>query len=88
MFVSEGHFSIEKLDAVMWSLYNDYGKVVKVGSLIGHPDLVFVFDGDYIERVFRQEEVQPHRPSMPSLRYYKQHLRKDFFGDTPGLIGM
>lgn len=72
----------------MWSLYNDYGKVVKVGGLIGHPDLVFVFDGDYIEHVFRREEVQPHRPSMPSLRYYKQHLRKDFFRDTPGLIGI
>jgi cytochrome P450 family 49 subfamily A len=84
----EGHFSIEKLDRVMWSLYKDYGKVVKVGGLIGHPDLVFVFDGNYIEHVFRQEEVQPHRPSMPSLRYYKQHLRKDFFGDSPGLIGM
>ncbi|PNF14497.1 putative cytochrome P450 49a1 [Cryptotermes secundus] len=83
-----GHFSIERLDTAMWSLYNDYGKVVKVGGLIGHPDLVFVFDGDYIEHVFRREEVQPHRPSMPSLRYYKQHLRKDFFRDTPGLIGI
>ncbi|PSN42871.1 putative cytochrome P450 49a1 [Blattella germanica] len=54
----------------------DYGKVVKVGGLVGHPDLVFVFDGDYIEQVFRREEVMPHRPSMPSLRYYKQYLRK------------
>lgn len=83
-----GHFSIEKLDQVMWSLYRDYGKVVKVGGLVGHPDLVFVFDGDYIEQVFRREETMPHRPSMPSLRYYKQYLRKDFFGNTAGVIGI
>ncbi|KAJ9592119.1 hypothetical protein L9F63_001347 [Diploptera punctata] len=83
-----GHFSIEQLDQVMWSLYRDYGKVVKVGGLVGHPDLVFVFDGNCIEQVFRREEVMPHRPSMPSLRYYKQYLRKDFFGNTAGVIGI
>lgn len=30
----------------------------------------------------------PHRPSMPSLHHYKSKLRKDFFGDDAGLIGV
>lgn len=25
---------------------------------------------------------------MPSLKHYKESLRKDFFGDNPGLIGV
>ncbi|KAK7862097.1 hypothetical protein R5R35_012225 [Gryllus longicercus] len=83
-----GHYSIEKLDEVMWQLHRDYGPVVKVGGLVGHADLLFVFDGDAIERVFRREEALPHRPSMPSLHHYKQVLRKDFFGDVPGVIGI
>lgn len=28
------------------------------------------------------------RPSMPSLHHYKAHLRRDFFGDDAGLIGV
>lgn len=28
-----------------------WGKVVKVGGLIGRPDLLFVFDADEIEKV-------------------------------------
>lgn len=28
-----------------------YGKIVKVGGLIGRPDLLFVYDADEIEKV-------------------------------------
>lgn len=72
----------------MWSLYKEYGKIVRVSGLIGHPDLLFVFDGDAIQKVFRREEVMPHRPSMPSLHYYKQQLHKDFFKGNEGVIGV
>lgn len=72
----------------MNELRRDYGKIAKVGGLIGHPDLLFVFDGDEIRNVFKKEEVLPHRPSMPSLHHYKAHLQKDFFGETAGVIGV
>lgn len=45
----------------MNSLQKQYGKIAKVGGLIGHPDLLFVFDGDEIRKVFKREEVLPHR---------------------------
>jgi len=83
-----GHYDIQKLDKIMWQLYHDYGKVVRLGGLLGHPDLLFVFDASLVEQVFRREEHMPHRPSMPSLHHYKNVLRKDFFGDTPGVIGV
>ena len=72
----------------MISLHKEYGRIAKVGGLIGHPDLLFVFDGDQIRNTFKKEEVLPHRPSMPSLANYKSSLRKDFFGDDMGLIGV
>ncbi|XP_052861749.1 probable cytochrome P450 49a1 [Anopheles cruzii] len=83
-----GQYKIEDLDKVMQDLHRQYGRIAKVNGLIGHPDLLFVFDADLIRDTFKKEEVQPHRPAMPSLRNYKSKLRKDFFGDNMGLIGV
>ncbi|XP_017865154.1 PREDICTED: probable cytochrome P450 49a1 [Drosophila arizonae] len=83
-----GTYKISDLDKVMHELHINYGKMAKVGGLIGHPDLLFVFDGDEIRNIFKKEEAMPHRPSMPSLRHYKGELRRDFFGDVAGLIGV
>ncbi|XP_062544598.1 probable cytochrome P450 49a1 [Armigeres subalbatus] len=83
-----GQYRIEDLDQVMCDLHRHFGKIAKVGGLIGHPDLLFVFDADLIRDTFKKEEIQPHRPAMPSLRNYKSKLRKNFFGDNMGLIGV
>lgn len=83
-----GHYKIHELDKVMKQLHKQYGNLVKIEGLIGHPDLLFVFDGDEIRNIFKKEEIMPHRPSTPSLRHYKANLRKDFFGDNAGLIGV
>ncbi|XP_067632322.1 probable cytochrome P450 49a1 [Eurosta solidaginis] len=83
-----GQYRIQDLDKVMKELHINYGKIVKVGGLIGHPDLLFIFDGDEIRNIFKKEEIMPHRPSMPSLKHYKGKLRHDFFGDIAGLIGV
>jgi cytochrome P450 family 49 subfamily A len=83
-----GRHKIEQLDRVMLQLHEVYGNIVKVSGLIGHPDLLFIFDGDEIRNTFRREEVLPHRPAMPSLHHYKEVLHKDFFGDCPGVIGV
>lgn len=83
-----GQHKIEQLDKVMLQLHEVYGNIVAVRGLIGHPDLLFVYDGDAIRNTFRREEVLPHRPAMPSLHHYKEVLHKDFFGDCPGVIGV
>lgn len=45
----------------MKELHLNYGTIAKVGGLIGHPDLLFVFDGDEIRNIFKKEETLPHR---------------------------
>nr|UZE89914.1 cytochrome P450 CYP301B1 [Chrysoperla zastrowi sillemi] len=84
-----GNFEIEHIDQVSLRLYHQYGNIVKISGLLGRPDMVFVYDPDDIERVFRIEDsIMPHRPSMPSLNYYKHVLRKDFFGEDAGVIAV
>ncbi|XP_050355786.1 probable cytochrome P450 49a1 [Nymphalis io] len=59
-----------------------------MAGLLGRPDMLFVFDAGEVERVFRGEDAAPHRPSMPSLNYYKHKLRKDFFGAEKHCAGV
>lgn len=61
---------------------------MKIEKILGRPDMIFLYDANQIERVFRSEDTLPFRPSMPSLNYYKHVLRKDFFGDMGGVIAV
>ncbi|KAK3923649.1 putative cytochrome P450 [Frankliniella fusca] len=84
-----GNFRIEEMDKVCLGLHRQYGDIVKVAGLLGRPDMVFVFDADLIEQVFRAEDaLLPVRPSMPSLDAFKHGIRKDFFGDLAGVIAV
>ncbi|XP_037303594.1 probable cytochrome P450 49a1 [Manduca sexta] len=86
-----GGYSVEHIDKTCMSLRAQYGNCVKMAGLLGRPDMLFVFDASEVERVFRGEDSSPHRPSMPSLNYYKHTLRKDFFGaeeDCAGVIAV
>ncbi|CAH1634801.1 unnamed protein product [Spodoptera littoralis] len=83
-----GGYSVEHIDKVCLSLRAEYGNCVKVTGLLGRPDMLFVFDASEVERVFRGEDAAPHRPSMPSLNYYKHTLRKDFFGAEENCAGV
>lgn len=46
-----GQFKISDIATMSFLLHQVYGKIVKVGGLIGRPDLVFVYDADEIEKV-------------------------------------
>lgn len=83
-----GSYSVEHIDRICVSLRAKYGKCVKMAGLLGRPDMLFVFDANEVERVFRGEDAAPHRPSMPSLNYYKHTLRKDFFSAEENCAGV
>ncbi|OWR45707.1 putative cytochrome P450 49a1 [Danaus plexippus plexippus] len=78
------------LDATLWNLraLAGMGGAAKVAKLFGHPDLIFPFCADETAKIYRREDTMPHRAVAPCLRHYKQELRKEFFGDEPGLIGV
>lgn len=69
-FPSPGQYKIQELDKLMLTLHKQYGKIAKVGGLIGHPDLLFIYDGDEIRKVFQREEVQPHRYCIVLHNYH------------------
>lgn len=58
----------------MYSLNKQYGKIARVGGLIGHPDLLFVFDGDEIRNIFKKEETLPHRWDVKTVRQTARQL--------------
>lgn len=83
-----GQFDISEFAKVTQSFLDKYGRIVRLGGLIGRPDLLFVYDADEIERMYRREGPTPFRPSMPCLVKYKSEIRKDFFGELPGVVGV
>lgn len=62
-----GQYQVSDLARVSALLHEQYGDIVKLSNLVGRPDLVFVFDADETERVYRQEGPTPFRPAMPCL---------------------
>lgn len=78
------------LDVTLWFLraLAGSGGAAKVAKLFGHPDLVFPFCAEETARIYRREDTMPHRAVAPCLKHYKQELRRDFFGNEPGLIGV
>ncbi|XP_033218549.1 probable cytochrome P450 301a1, mitochondrial isoform X2 [Belonocnema kinseyi] len=88
MFPVIGQYTISDTARISQLFYQDYGKIVRLTGLIGRPDLLFVYDADETEKIYRQEGPTPFRPSMPCLVEYKGKVRKDFFGDLPGVVGV
>lgn len=83
-----GQYQISDIAKISFLLHEMYGRIVKLGGLIGRPDLLFVYDADEIEKVYRHEGPTPYRPSMPCLVKYKSEIRADFFGSLPGVVGV
>lgn len=85
---ASGQYQVSDLAQVSRTLYEQYGQIVKLSGLIGRPDLLFVYDADETEKVYRLEGDTPFRPSMPCLVQYKSQVRKVFFGRLPGVVGV
>ncbi|KRT81820.1 cytochrome P450 [Oryctes borbonicus] len=83
-----GQYDVSDVARLSDIIYRDYGKIARLSGLIGRPDLLFVYDADEIEKIYRQEGPTPFRPSMPCLVKYKSEIRKDFFGKLPGVVGV
>ncbi|XP_030388311.1 probable cytochrome P450 301a1, mitochondrial [Scaptodrosophila lebanonensis] len=83
-----GQYTISDVAKISSLLHERYGRIVRFGGLIGRPDLLFIYDADEIEKCYRSEGPTPFRPSMPSLVKYKSVVRKDFFGELGGVVGV
>nr|XP_033343106.1 probable cytochrome P450 301a1, mitochondrial [Megalopta genalis] len=88
LFPVIGQYQISDMARVSQIFHDEYGIICRLSGLIGRPDLLFVYDADEIEKIYRQEGPTPFRPSMPCLVRYKGVVRKDFFGSLPGVVGV
>lgn len=46
-----GQYQISDIARVSYILHERWGKIVRLGGLLGRPDLLFVYDADEIEKV-------------------------------------
>lgn len=46
-----GQFQISDIARVSHILHERWGRIVRLGGLLGRPDLLFVYDADEIEKV-------------------------------------
>ncbi|RZC34184.1 p450 domain containing protein [Asbolus verrucosus] len=83
-----GQYDVSDVAKLSALFYKEYGKIVKLSGLVGRPDLLFVYDANEIEKIYRQEGPTPFRPSMPCLVRYKSMVRKEFFGELAGVVGV
>nr|XP_022909506.1 probable cytochrome P450 301a1, mitochondrial [Onthophagus taurus] len=83
-----GQYDVSDVAKLSSIIYKQYGKIARLSGLVGRPDLLFIYDCDEIEKIYRNEGSTPFRPSMPCLVKYKSEIRKDFFGNLPGVVGV
>ena len=88
LFPVIGQYQVSDVAKISQIFYDEYGEITRLSGLIGRPDLLFVYNADEIEKVYRHEGPTPFRPSMPCLVHYKSVARKKFFGDLPGVVGV
>lgn len=46
-----GQYEISDIANMTHEIYRRFGKIARLGGLIGRPDLLFVYDADEIEKV-------------------------------------
>lgn len=47
-----GQYQISEIAQISFLLHEAFGKIVRLGGIIGRPDLLFVYDVDETEKVF------------------------------------
>jgi hypothetical protein len=63
-----------------------YGDIVKIVGIPLRNDVVFVFNPQDIENVFRNEGPWPNRFILQSLYHFRSKLRPEFFQGHHGIV--
>lgn len=67
-------------------LHSEYGSVVRFPGLFGRESLVFLYDADQVERVFRNEGQYPDRRSFEFIQQFREKYRPELFKGNGGLL--
>lgn len=64
----------------------EYGEIAKFPGLFGQRDMIFTFDPNDVEKVFRHEGKFPIRRGLDTLDYFRGTYRKEWFEKGAGLV--
>nr|ASO98056.1 cytochrome p450 CYP333B40 [Spodoptera exigua] len=58
-------------------LFDKYGPMIRLDSILGKPPLLFLSDPDSAELILRSENWLPYRPVFQSLEYYRNDYKRE-----------
>ncbi|XP_049785635.1 probable cytochrome P450 301a1, mitochondrial isoform X2 [Schistocerca cancellata] len=80
-----GDYKTTDMAEMMFQMHQQYGDIAKLVGLPGKPPMVFCFNANDVEKVYRNEGPRPVRDTVQSIKYYRGVTRKDWFGDILGV---
>ncbi|CAH0585749.1 unnamed protein product [Chrysodeixis includens] len=80
-----GSFGKEDLFDVVGVLHKRFGPIVKMEGVLARANMVFLFEPEHIDQVYRAQEVNPLRPGFETLEYFREVIKK---GSLDGIYGL
>lgn len=82
-----GRYYQAGLKTIHERMFEDYGDVVKFPGLFGRSPMIFLYDADQVEKVFRNEGQYPDRRSFEFMQDFRVKYRPELFaGGYGGLL--
>lgn len=85
-YLPGGRFQNASATESALTLKKELGELYVLPGMFGRSDVLMVYNPDHIAKIFRTEGVLPTRDGFETVSYYRKVLKKDFFGDTSGLV--
>lgn len=85
-FLPGGKLFKSNLDDLQNYLQKKHGPIVRIPGILGRPEMVWLYDPDDFQKVYRTEGPWPYRKGFDSVSYWKQHVKPELFNDFQGLV--
>nr|AVL92863.1 CYP450 [Locusta migratoria] len=80
-----GDYKTTDMANMMFEMHQQYGDIAKLVGIPGRRPMVFCFNANDVEKVYRNEGPRPVRDTVQSIKYYRGVTRRDLFGDVQGV---
>ena len=85
-FLPGGKYNNLDSTQFLLALKRDLGDICKLPGLFGQQPIVFTYNVNDFETIYRNEGVWPTRPGLEAINYHRSVYRKDFFKGVEGLL--
>lgn len=85
LFRPGGDLHGKDLFSIQEEFQKRYGNICKLPGLLNNSDIVFVYEPEDMEKIYRNEGKFPVRRGFDSMDYYRKVWRKDLYQKSVGL---